>query len=134
MAARSRILSRSTVPTVSLRQIKLVGGFGLFIAVLGVAIGNAHQDQGRQEQAVSHARELLAAATDWKAAHGELGCPTVTRLKQDRQLENDALSADPWGGRFRIICSGNGIQVRSAGADGEFQTGDDISLDVAPNS
>jgi hypothetical protein len=90
--------------------------------------------QAREDKALSSARELLTAATDWKSAHAKLGCPTVTQLLLDRKLTRDSPSADPWGGRFRIICTGNEVQVRSAGEDGEFQTRDDIALDLTANS
>lgn len=83
-----------------------------------------------EQAALSTAKQLARAAADWKRERPDVGCPTLSQLKLDRLLERDVRGDDPWGGRFRISCPGDAVEIRSAGGDGRFQTDDDIELSV----
>lgn len=85
-------------------------------------------------EAQKRGKVVLDAATDWKRANARTGCPSITQLQRDEVLSRSARAEDPWGNRFRILCTNDGIQVRSAGGDGRFETPDDITLAATPNS
>jgi hypothetical protein len=110
-----------------------------YVALLALAgagawlLGAREQTEAELAARTSGGR-LLAAAADWKRSATLRGCPTVSQLRVDRQLDRDVQTQDPWGQRFRILCTEAGVQVLSAGADRQFQTGDDIRLENAPQS
>lgn len=118
---------RSSGFSVSRTQLVL-GATGLVAAVTlgGWWLGSRAEDHAAAT-AQTEAEQLLTAASAWKREHSN-GCPSVSQLKVDRLLERRAASDDPWGGRYRIMCQDNEVQVRSAGGDGRFRTDDDISL------
>lgn len=97
---------------------------GIGLATLGV--GTAPQLADRSSEARNRARLVLNAASTWKEERGVPGCPSLTQLRRDRELGEGWQEADPWGERFRIICTEQDIRVLSAGRDGVFQTDDDI--------
>lgn len=86
---------------------------------------------GDQDAAMATARRIVTAASDWKREHREVGCPTVSQLIVDRNWRRDEPSDDPWGGRFRIRCSSDEVNVRSPGRDGRFETDDDVLATAA---
>jgi hypothetical protein len=106
----------------------LVGALAAAAVFALVVWLGAHNQSEDESTARSTAGHLLSAASDWKRNVTLRGCPTISQLQVDRQLERDALTQDPWGQRFRILCKESGVEVLSAGADREFQTGDDIRL------
>jgi hypothetical protein len=116
---RGFVVSRGqlTLTVASVVALLTVGGWWLGSRADGHAAATAH----------SQAEQLLTAASAWKREHSG-GCPSVSQLKVDRLIERRAASDDPWGGRYRIMCQDNEVQVRSAGGDGRFRTDDDISL------
>ena len=108
----------------------------LGLSVLGLALFGGHwvlDARGGappEQAALSTAKQLARAAADWERERPDVGCPTLSQLKVDRVLEADVRGDDPWGGRFRISCPGDVVEVRSAGGDGRFQTDDDVELNV----
>jgi hypothetical protein len=127
MAPRPRPIQRQIVPTLSPRHAV---GFCL-IAVSGLVfwLWQAQSERALHDKtAQSNARALIEAASEWRASKPKLGCPTVSQLLADHELSDGKVSADAWGGRYRILCSGGNVQLLSAGPDGEFQTTDDVTI------
>lgn len=91
-------------------------------------------EAGGDDVARARGQQVLAAATDWKREHLEHGCPSITQLRSASLLEASARAEDPWGQRYRIRCSQSEVSVLSAGRDGRFETGDDITLVAEPNT
>lgn len=100
---------------------------GIATVLVAFAVWVTEGGEGHDVQAQATARRLLEAASDWHREH-QVGCPTLTQLIVDRRWERDARADDPWGGRYRIHCSDDEVNVRSAGRDGRFQTRDDVSV------
>jgi hypothetical protein len=116
---RSEGFSRAQVgAAVAVAASLLVGGMWL----------TSEQRTDDEQAARGTAERLLSAASEWKRATTIKGCPTVSQLLLDRQIDKHAAADDPWGSRYRIQCTPEAVQVRSAGADREFQTSDDITL------
>jgi hypothetical protein len=76
---------------------------------------------------VDAARHVLSAAESWQGDHGD-GCPTISQLIEDGQLEETIRTDDAWGNRFRIVCEGADLKVHSAGPDRRAGTADDVSI------
>jgi hypothetical protein len=62
------------------------------------------------------------------------GCPTISQLIQDKQLDKAQDTNDPWGGDYSITCTDDDIVVSSAGADKQQGSEDDISVPKASES
>jgi general secretion pathway protein G len=78
-------------------------------------------------QAERDARRIQRLAADYVRETGS-GCPTLTLLERDKRLPGDLRTDDPWGERFRVVCSGDQVSVTSPGRDGKPNTGDDIRV------
>lgn len=78
-------------------------------------------------QAERDARRLQRVAADYVRETGS-GCPTLTQLERERRLPGDLRTDDPWGERFRVVCSGDEVSVTSPGRDGKPNTADDIRV------
>lgn len=57
--------------------------------------------------------------------------PTDFDTWLDDRYPQDRSRVDAWGTRYRAAPTGNGLRVMSAGPDLEFDTSDDLVLDVA---
>ena len=92
---------------------------GVTVAVLP-ALGDAKNDTARSNVgAIKQATSLLLM-------RGR-DCPSsVEDLISAGRLE-DTDPNDPWGNPYRIQCNGTNIVVTSPGADGEFESEDDVS-------
>jgi hypothetical protein len=100
----------------------------LFVLAVGAGIFLSRgQDRDQLRSAEQAAEQILSAAEQWQEDHPS-GCPTIGQLMYDRALERGALTEDPWGSRFRVICRGATIMVRSPGRDGRSGTEDDIRM------
>jgi hypothetical protein len=75
--------------------------------------------------ATESGRRVLGAAEAWQSEN-PAGCPTLTELAESGYLASEVRVDDPWGSRFRIVCSEKAASVRSAGPDGRFGTVDDV--------
>lgn len=113
-------------------RFELMVGSAILAVVVGLGswwLGSKAEDDA-QAVARSKAAKLLTAASDWKRQHDIAGCPSVTQLLVDKNLRRGEATDDPWGGRFKISCEADRVQVRSAGGDQRFSTADDIELGV----
>jgi general secretion pathway protein G len=84
-------------------------------------------DADAADQAERDARRIQRLAADYLRETGS-GCPTLTQLERDKRLPGDLRTDDPWGERFRVVCSGDGVSVTSPGRDGKSNTEDDIRV------
>lgn len=107
-------------------HIELLIGLGAAGLVAAVGLGLTTGSEGDQDEAMATARRIVAAASDWRREHREVGCPTVSQLIRDHAWRREDPPDDPWGGRFRIHCSSDEVNVRSPGRDGRFETDDDV--------
>ena len=87
---------------------------------------NKSRSDDRIESSERAASQILKAASSYVAEEGT-GCPTVSSLKRDKFLEDDAPLSDAWGARFRILCTDGELVVHSAGADAN-NSGDDVRV------
>lgn len=101
-------------------RLSLIGLFtaGALLAYLGIGQFSANS----QEVAEQRAKAVLISAESWQESESSDECPTLSVLS----LRHEDDQADPWGSRFRIQCSADGIRVRSPGQDGKLGTDDDI--------
>jgi general secretion pathway protein G len=109
--------------------VELVLALGVAGAVVGGIVVYQQPKSGARDVdvAVKDAQRIHDAVVDWRADNPS-GCPTLSRLQQDRKLALDARTDDPWGQRFRVDCSGDTIRVISPGRDGKANTRDDVSV------
>jgi hypothetical protein len=121
----SRDRARRAARGVSLFEAKLL------VAAVAVALGggtiyfSSRTADDKVQLSKKDAHIILDAARDHLLEDG-LGCPTVTSLKRDHRLEPSAAASDAWGGRFRVLCSGDELKVLSAGPDGRMDSKDDV--------
>jgi hypothetical protein len=112
---------------------------GLVLGALALTVGagslltRTASASADHEVATEDARRVLRATEAWASDTSQQGCPTLSTLKRDGLLSEDAPTDDPWGERFRVVCGGDdGPVVRSYGRDGVPRTDDDIV--VAPGT
>ena len=75
----------------------------------------------------NNARAIREAVIRWKATGGE-GCPTVSQLVQDKQIDTASKTDDPWGSGYKIACTEDEVTVSSPGPDKKEGTADDITI------
>jgi hypothetical protein len=71
------------------------------------------------------AQDLQSIADGWRADH-ENECPTVQRLKDEKQMSIGSSARDPWGSLWKISCCASDTSVLSSGPDMQAGTKDDI--------
>jgi general secretion pathway protein G len=119
---------RSFSSTGKISRSALIAGAILAAVTAATAVVVAHEGGGDERaSAVDAGRRVLAAAQAWQTANSE-GCPTITQLVEDGQLEKSERTDDPWGNRYRIVCDGTHAVVRSAGPDKHPGTPDDVTI------
>jgi len=84
-------------------------------------------NKAKIEATSNNARAIRDAVIRWKATGGE-GCPTVSQLVQDKQIDSASKADDPWGSTYKIACTEDEVVVSSPGPDKKEGTGDDISI------
>lgn len=73
-------------------------------------------------------KQIYTIAENWRATHGT-DCPTVERLKADREISATSNTVDPWGMSYKINCEdADTIQIVSFGRDKKENTADDIKM------
>jgi general secretion pathway protein G len=82
----------------------------------------------QQRTAETSARALRSAAKTWWLHNDSGACPRVEQLLSDGTLDSDSPRRDPWGGEWRLECSGDEVTVISNGRDRELGTSDDIRV------
>jgi hypothetical protein len=106
---------------------------GASLALVAVLLGGAllfvrpGLEADKSDAAVRDAMRIREAAIDSRD-RGTPGCPTLSQLVHDKQLESSSRFDDPWGGRFRIECGDEEVSVSSPGRDGKPGTDDDIRV------
>jgi general secretion pathway protein G len=126
-------LSRSTRRAVE-RGVTLVEVL-IVLAIMSLIAGGVvvavlpRFSKAQVEATTNNARGIRDAVIRWKATGGE-GCPTVSQLVQDKQIDTASKTDDPWGTAYRIACTEDEVTVSSSGPDKKEGTGDDI---IVPN-
>lgn len=111
---------RATANTYALGALCL----GLVVVVLNAAPSRPSvRDITRQR-----AQIIRVGVRTWQATNRSSRCPTLVELVAEQILDPDTPDVDPWGRPYRFACEGNGVYVRSAGADGRSGTPDDITV------
>lgn len=98
------------------------------VAAGGAFFFSSTRAQEDSDRALTSAQRVLSAAEDWQGTEGARGCPTLSQLQHEHFLAQEAPVEDPWGNRFKIQCSAEDVQVRSAGPDKKPGTADDVSV------
>jgi general secretion pathway protein G len=80
----------------------------------------------QKKAAQTGARVIRGAAQNWQMTND--GCPTISQLIQDKQLDSAQNTEDPWGGDYMVTCTDDDIYVSTDGADKKNGTEDDISV------
>ena len=89
-------------------------------------------EESRGKAALSGARVIRGAAQNWQMSND--GCPTISQLIQDKQLDKAQDTNDPWGGDYTIVCTDDDIVVSSDGKDKKKGTTDDVSVPKGANA
>lgn len=112
----------------------VVGSIGVWVVcALGwaTALESRGGDHSLVRQAQFDARAVHPIVEKWVVDHpGE--CPTLERLRADKEIAPGSRLADPWDHRYRITCDELEVAVRSDGPDGRSGTVDDIIADGRP--
>lgn len=126
---RLRSASRAACRGVTLVEAAAVAA-SVAVVAGGLALWLAPQaDAENQEAALATGATISGAVQQWQQ-EGASGCPTITQLQHERYLSRSASTEDPWGARFRIKCTDNGVEVTSPGRDGKRGTSDDVRLPI----
>jgi general secretion pathway protein G len=106
-----------------------VGAFAVVVLVVlaSAAVFLMPREADAADQAERDAKRIQRVAADYRRETGS-GCPTLTELERERRLPGDVRTDDPWGERFRVVCSGEQVSVTSPGRDGKPNTVDDIRV------
>jgi general secretion pathway protein G len=124
------------------RRLKRARGVTLFevlivVAILamvagGVAVFALPRFQDSQKKtAEAGARTIRMAVQQWQAANNETGCPSISQLIQDKQLDTGQNTNDPWGQAYTLNCSDDEVTVTSNGPDKKKGGKDDIAVPKA---
>lgn len=85
--------------------------------------------EAQKKSATTGARVIRGAAQNWQMTND--GCPTISQLIQDKQLDKAQDTNDPWGGDYTIVCTDDDIVVTSDGPDKKKGTTDDVAVPKA---
>ena len=88
--------------------------------------------ESQTKAATTGARVIRGAAQNWQMTND--GCPTISQLIQDKQLDKAQDTNDPWGGDYTIVCTDDDIVVSSDGADKKKGSADDVSVPKAASA
>lgn len=83
--------------------------------------GGSHWDRTRTD-----AQSIRSAAIMYMAENPSSTCPEVEDLIEGGFLDASKGLTDVWDNEFQITCDGDTVSVTSAGADGDWDTEDDI--------
>jgi len=85
-------------------------------------------NEAKKTTAETGARTIRQAAQAWQVTTGESGCPTVSQLVADKQLDPGTNTTDPWGSAYLVQCADDEIVVTSPGPDKKKGSTDDIKV------
>jgi general secretion pathway protein G len=120
-----RALSRSLARGVTLVEILIVLAIVGLIAG-GIAVYAVPKFQQAQKDNTKNSLKALHAVVEaWRANHGN-ECPTIQRLKDEKELAASSDINDAWGDPYKIQCDDDNTTVYSFGPDKKEGTQDDI--------
>ncbi len=120
-----RALRRAHARGVTLVEILIVLAIVGLIAG-GIAVYAVPKFQQAQKDNTRNSLKALHAVTEaWRANHGN-DCPTVQRLKEEKELAASSDINDAWGDPYKIQCDDDATTVVSWGPDKKEGTQDDI--------
>jgi hypothetical protein len=100
-------------------------GLGLVLGVIVLATTNAKFNESQLNQARIDIRTIYPVAEKFVVDHPGR-CPTVDRLRRERELSLASKTEDPWGMLYEIDCSDDRLVVFSRGPDRAAGTSDDV--------
>jgi general secretion pathway protein G len=128
MKWQSRSGIRGAERGVTLVEVLIVVAIMALVAT-GVAVAAmGYYQSTRVKTAGMNAAGLREAVKGWWMKHDDETCPTVDELITDGILDEGSLRKDPWGGSWRIECTGFRVTVSSDGPDRKQGTADDIRV------
>ena len=96
------------------------------LVATGVGVAVIPQLQKAKVKNAETAVATVRTAVQMYMATNNAECATMEQLLEDKQIDKNTSTKDPWDHDFKIECDGTDINVASAGPDGEFETEDDI--------
>lgn len=118
-----RALSRGVTLIEILIVLAIVGLIAGGIAVVAIP----KYTQAMLDTAKNNAIEIHRIAEAWRAMHST-ECPTVERLRAEKEIAATAKITDPWDNPYKIVCGDEDLQVVSFGPDKKENTKDDIRV------
>ncbi len=96
------------------------------LVATGVGIAVVPQLQKAKNKQAESGVETVRTAVQLYIATNNAECATMEQLIEDKAIDKNKATTDPWDRPYKIECDGTDIIVISAGPDGEFDTDDDI--------
>lgn len=121
-----RLLARAAARGTTLVEVLIV------VAIIAMVAGGVaffafpRFKDAQKKSAETGARVIRGAAQNWQMTND--GCPTISQLIQDKQLDKAQNTNDPWGGDYVVTCTDDDIYVSTDGPDKQNGTEDDISV------
>jgi general secretion pathway protein G len=126
--AMVKILARAGRRGVTLVEILVVVAI-MSIVAAGVSFAVIPKlQQAQRDTTLNNMREIRNAAARWKALKGADDCPSVSQLKQDKEIDSASKIDDAWGSPYKIQCTEDEIIVTSPGRDKKEGTQDDLVI------
>ncbi|WXB11497.1 type II secretion system GspH family protein [Pendulispora albinea] len=105
----------------------------IVLAIIGLIAGGIAMTaipkfaDAQKQTTKTSAQSLRQAAALWRTMNAA-ECPTVDKLKAEKQLEASSKLSDAWDQPFKIICDDDETTVVSSGPDKKEGTPDDIRV------
>jgi general secretion pathway protein G len=137
----SVVIGKGTRMTTKLKAVKRAAARGvtlieilIVLAIVGLIAGGIAVfaipkfAQAQKDTTANSAKALYQIAELWRSTHGG-ECPTVERLRADKEISATSKTTDAWDLPFKIECPDETTtSVLSAGPDKKEGTADDIRI------